>query len=232
MIGWTIGCLDLFSMHTRRLKAQRQGLFQVEPKSGLNPIKASTDKRFLRIVARMSIGILALMVSACTTIGAQNRLSGEACLEKEIQRLENLPEKKTITTLDQQRITLGDFSGTTPMSFPGCILPYKFYYWRNETKEVFSKHLHHHIKHQIRAYYNLTSTCFPEKREAARLYGDVAEFYDVNRTFMGFAVYLGQGLYCPLPYSGYEGSSSLEAAAIFRVKGKNEDTNLNERKEG
>lgn len=204
----------------------------MRPNFGLHPIKVSTIKRFLLIFSWVPIGILILLTSACTTTGLQNRPQGNACLEKEIQRLENLPEKKAITTLDQQKIYLGEFSGTSSPRLPGCILPYKFYHWRNEVKEVFSKHFNHSIKHQIRAYYNLTSTCYPEKRGAAQPYGDVAEFYDVNRTFMGFAVYLGQGLYCPLPYSGYDGPNSLEATAIFWKKGKHEDINVNERKEG
>ena len=90
-----------------------------------------------------------------------------------------------------------------PFSQLGCTLPYKFYHWNHEVLEVSSKALKRDVQHKVRAYYNLTSTCYPEKRDDGQVYGDVAEFYDENATFMGFAIYLGQGLYCPLPHSGY-----------------------------
>ena len=168
----------------------------------------------------------------CTSGRLKKQVFGDDCLAKEIKRLEGLPEKQVITTLDGQRIRLDDFFNLSPLAHPGCFLPSKFYYWRSEVREVFSNSLGGTIRHKIRAYYNLTSTCYPEKRQERLSYGDVAEFYDRDFTFMGFAVYVGQGLYCPLPHAGYEGPASLEAATIFRSTGNKANSILNERKEG
>jgi hypothetical protein len=52
------------------------------------------------------------------------------------------------------------------------------------------------------------STCYPDRKDPGQTHGDVAEFYDEKEGFMGLAVYMGAGLYCPLPYSGYKGTDS------------------------
>jgi hypothetical protein len=149
---------------------------------------------------------------SCVHSSLPKRVFGQPCLDSEIQRLDNLPEKQIVTTLDSQQIHLSDFDPAHPFSQLGCTLPYKFYHWNHEVLEVSSKALKRDVQHKVRAYYNLTSTCYPEKRDDGQVYGDVAEFYDENATFMGFAIYLGQGLYCPLPHSGYAGPGSIEVA--------------------
>ena len=65
------------------------------------------------------------------------------------------------------------------------------------------------IQHRVRVYYNLMSTCHPDRIDPGRTHGDVAEFYDEKGEFMGLAVYMGKGLYCPLPFSGYKDTDSL-----------------------
>ena len=158
-----------------------------------------------------------MMNFACAQGGTVRRAAGEACLQREIRRLASLPEKEVITTLDGQRINLNNFLNTSSLNQPGCSLPYKFYHWPSETKDADSRGRHRTIQHRIRAYYNLTSTCYPEKRETGRVYGDVAEFYDEDLVFMGFAIYVGNGLYCPLPHAGYTGPASLEAANNIKI---------------
>ena len=37
-----------------------------------------------------------------------------------------------------------------------------------------------------------------------KTHGDVTEFYDGNGKFMGLAVYMTDGQYCPIPYDGYK----------------------------
>lgn len=157
---------------------------------------------------RIMLPLFSILVAtyACTNSLVLRR-SGETCLESEIERLEGLPEKQLITTLDGQEINLEIFFAMSSSNPPGCSLPHKFYYWYNDVKEISSKALERKVSHQIRAYYNLMSTCYPERIDVGRIYGDVAEFYDEQGAFMGFAVYLGYGLYCPFPYSEYTGPS-------------------------
>lgn len=93
--------------------------------------------------------------------------------------------------------------------FPDCVLYPKFYHWINEIKEMAAQTSRGIVRHRIRTYYNLLSTCYPDRIDPGRTHGDVAEFYDEKGAFMGLAVYMGKGLYFPLPYSGYHGSESL-----------------------
>ena len=79
----------------------------------------------------------------------------------------------------------------------------KFYYWESEVREITSKSTQGMVDHKIRCYHNCFSTCCPEKRDKRAKYGDVAEFYDQKGEFMGIVVYIGEGSYCSLPYSGY-----------------------------
>ena len=52
--------------------------------------------------------------------------------------------------------------------------------------------------------HNCLSTFCPESCDPRKTHGDVAEFYDQKGTFMGLAVYMGNGEYCSLPYDGYK----------------------------
>jgi hypothetical protein len=148
--------------------------------------------------------IFLITAHACTIFDVSEKFYGETCLEFEIERLDNLPKRQFLRTLDGQEINLDEFFSMSFFLQPGCSLPHKFYYWHNEVKEIYSRALEKEVKHKIRAYYSLMSTCYPEKIDDGRIYGDVAEFYNEEGIFMGFSVYIGHGLYCPLPYSGYK----------------------------
>jgi hypothetical protein len=81
----------------------------------------------------------------------------------------------------------------------------KFYYWENKVKEIESESTHGWVRHKVRMYYNLMSTCYPDKVNPGRDHGDVFESYDPEGRFMGLGVYMGDGMYVTLPYSSYKG---------------------------
>lgn len=60
------------------------------------------------------------------------------------------------------------------------------------------------VKHKIRCYHNPLSIFCPELYDPQKTHGDVAEFYDRDGIFMGLAVYMGDGKYCPLPHLVYK----------------------------
>ena len=109
-----------------------------------------------------------------------------------------------LITLDGQEIELDEFFHMCH-SMPLCSLPDKFYHWKNEVKSTVSKRPDGEVIHKIRIYFNYLSTCKPERIDPQKTHGDIAEFYDENGEFMGLAVYTGNGLYFPLPYSKYGG---------------------------
>lgn len=115
-----------------------------------------------------------------------------------------LPSRSHLQTLDGQNVLLKPFFLACEAMSPLCALFEKFYYWENETKVVISNTPHGKVKHKIRCYYNCLSTCCPRMCDPLKTHGDVAEFYDEKGIFMGLAVYMGKGLYCPLPYRDYQ----------------------------
>jgi hypothetical protein len=135
------------------------------------------------------------------TVQPHNRLE-EAV--KRLLEIRSLPDMKYLHTLDGQYVLLNEFHAKCHYLFPQCCLFEKFYYWQNEIKKVFSNTKNGVIQHKIRCYYNCLSTCCPKSCDPRKTHGDVAEFYDRNGNFMGLAVYMGDGKYCPLPYDGYK----------------------------
>ena len=123
---------------------------------------------------------------------------------KRIEEIQTLPRMKYLNTLDGQNILLSEFYCNCQNLFPQCCLFEKFYYWQSEIREEVSKSKNGLIKHKIRIYHNCFSAFCPENSDPLKTHGDVAEFYDRNGYFMGLAVYMGEGKYCPLPYQGYE----------------------------
>jgi hypothetical protein len=107
---------------------------------------------------------------------------------------------KYLQTLDGQQILLAEIFATCLSNWPMCVLYEKFYYWQTEVKEIKSNTPRGEIQHKIRMYHNCLTTCDPEGCDPRKTHGDVAEFYDENGCFMGLAVYMGEGLYCPLPF--------------------------------
>lgn len=123
---------------------------------------------------------------------------------KRIIEIRSLPDMKYMHTLDGQNVLLDEFYAKCDYLFPQCCLFQKFYYWQSEIREVVSNTENGVIKHKIKCYYNCLSTFCPESCDPRKTHGDVAEFYDQRGKFMGIAVYMGLGKYCPLPYSGYK----------------------------
>ena len=123
---------------------------------------------------------------------------------RRILEIRSLPDMKYFYTLDGQYVLLKEFHAKCHYLFPQCCLFEKFYYWQNEIKEVVSKTEKGAVKHKIRCYHNCLSVYCPKSYDPRKTYGDVAEFYDQNGKFMGLAVYIGDGKYCPLSYDGYK----------------------------
>ena len=118
--------------------------------------------------------------------------------------IKSLPDKKYLYTLDGQNVFLNEFYTKCLCLFPMCNLFEKFYYWQSEIREEVSNIENGEIKHKIRCYNNCLSTFCPESCDPRKTHGDVAEFYDQSGKFMGLAVYMGNGEYCSLQYSGYQ----------------------------
>ena len=136
-----------------------------------------------------------------------NGIQHKSCLDQAIKKIieiRSLPERKYLRTLDGQDILLEEFYCKCLYLFPLCSLFIKFYYWQSEIREVVSHTENGTIKHKIRCYYNCLSTFCPNSKHPRKTHGDVAEFYDQVGKFMGIAVYMGNGKYCSLPFSGYK----------------------------
>lgn len=129
-----------------------------------------------------------------------------SCMDKAIERIiiiRSMPELEYLHTLDGKDVALNEFYEKCYRFHPKCCLFSKFYYWRNEIKEITSISINGPIKHTIKCYYNCLSTYCSKKCDTRKTHGDVAEFYDYRGIFMGLATYMGNGKYCPLLYSGY-----------------------------
>ena len=118
--------------------------------------------------------------------------------------IRSFPTLHYLHTLDGQNVLLNEFYVKSLIHFPSCLLYKKFYYWLSEIREVVSKTENGDIRHTIRCYNSCRSTFCPEMSDPLKTHGDVAEFYDRNGNFMGLGVYMGDGKYCSLPYSGYQ----------------------------
>ena len=159
----------------------------------------------------LSQAAIALLVAGCVFFGCASRpvasqSSTEDCIGEVSRRIRQAPEKEYLHTLDGQAVRLQDFFNQCQDSAPDCILFAKFYHWENEVVKVISRTDKGTVEHEIRAYYNPLSICRPQNIHPGRTHGDVAEFYDPQGRFMGLAVYMGQGQYFLLYYSGYSHS--------------------------
>ncbi|MEJ2025085.1 MAG: hypothetical protein P8Y00_08735, partial [Deltaproteobacteria bacterium] len=144
-----------------------------------------------------------LLLSLNTLLSEDNKKSLHAAVDR-IKEIRSLPEKQFLQTLDGQSVLLEEFHTKCLCLFPSCILFEKFYYWKSEIREVVSHTANGEIKHKIRYYRSCLSRLCPTFSDPHKTHGDVAEFYDQKGEFMGLAVYMGNGKYCSLPYSGYE----------------------------
>ena len=156
------------------------------------------SKAFLAIAISFLIPVA--IMSPLVSARAQEKTLNSYCLDCSIKRIRSLPELKYLQTLDGQQIPLNEIFAACMSNWPMCILYEKFYYWRAEITEIISKTPRGEIKHKIRIYHNCLATCYPERCDPGKTHGDVAEYYDEKGSFMGIAVYMGMGLYCPLPW--------------------------------
>ena len=173
-----------------------------------------------KIVWCFCLTIIPTFWLGCAGVIPQKKHSPEECVERLDESLRAAPIKAYLVTLDNQHVPLQEFFSSCARNYPYCVLYSKFYWWENEIKEIVSKADSGVITHKIRVYYNLLSSCYPERVHPLRTHGDVAEFYDENGQFMGLAVYMGQGYYCPLPYSKYEKKDRLNS--LFSLSSVNQ----------
>ena len=154
----------------------------------------------------LAISFLILLSIIFTFISAkaQDLSQDSNCLDISIMRIRSLPELKYLQTLDGQQVPLDEIFATCLSNWPMCVLYEKFYYWQTEVREIISNTPRGEIQHKIRIYNNCLSTCYPKRCDPRKTHGDVAEFYDENGRFMGLAVYMGEGMYCSLPYDEYQ----------------------------
>ena len=137
---------------------------------------------------------------------SDNKQPGD-CLDKAVKRMKEiiaLPDKKYLQTLDGQDVLLNEFNDKCLYLWPQCSLFKKFYYWQSNIKEEVANTKNGVKRHKIRCYFDCLSAFCPESCDPLKTHGDIAEFYDGNGNFMGLAVYMGDGQYCPLPYDGYK----------------------------
>ena len=152
------------------------------------------------------IAILFFLFYSKPLLSGDNKQAAN-CLDQAVRRIieiRSLPELKILSTLDGQSVLLDEFYGKSLSLFPKCSLYTKFYYWQSEIREVVSNTENGMIKHKIKCYNNCLSTFCPNSCDPRKTHGDVAEFYDQVGKFMGIAVYMGNGKYCSLPFSGYK----------------------------
>jgi hypothetical protein len=147
-----------------------------------------------------------LILISCALHVAKGKLSSDECIDRLAEQIESKPMQTHLETLDGQKVILSDFFQLCLSHSPPCSLPDKFYYWKNEVKSITSETPDGPVSHKIRIYYNYLSTCRPDLSDPQKTHGDIAEFYNKYGEFMGLAIYVGDGLYWPLPYSKYSGS--------------------------
>jgi|WetSurSiteA1Bulk_404760.scaffolds.fasta_scaffold31755_1 hypothetical protein len=131
------------------------------------------------------------------------------CIDEMAASIEAKPGLYVILTLDGQIVDLEEFFDRCDRNNPKCALYRKFYFWPNKVITIESPSIAGIVSHRIRAYYSPSSICYPERVNPLRIYGDVAEFYDIQDEFMGIAVYMGEGNYFPLPFSRYTNNSGI-----------------------
>ena len=142
---------------------------------------------------------------SCARVAPSSDLPPQDCLRQAQARIEGMPVWDCLPTLDGQCVPLRPFFDACATLWPDCVLYAKFYHWESEVAEIISPTPRGPVSHRVRMYHNILHACDPEYQDARRTHGDVAEFYDESGRFMGLAVYMGQGVYCPLPAADRQG---------------------------
>ncbi len=141
---------------------------------------------------------------SCARVAPSAEPLPEDCLRRAQARIEAMPVRDCLPTLDGQCVPLQPFFDACSALWPNCVLYAKFYHWESEVTEIISPTPRGPVSHRVRMYHNILHACEPGYQDARRTHGDVAEFYDELGRFMGLAVYMGQGVYCPLPAADRE----------------------------
>lgn len=148
--------------------------------------------------------VLFLLINNCATIFSIGKVDPKGCVEAAIEKIESLPQKEYLLTLDGQNILLEEFFEECFNHQPHCTMYKKYYYWKSEVREISSNSLAGPLAHKVRVYYSPMSECYPKDSDPGKTHGDVAEFYDEEGSFMGLAVYAGEGKYFVINHSGYK----------------------------
>jgi len=157
----------------------------------------------MRIYTLIGLIVIFLLINSCSTTFSIKKIDSERCVEATIKRIDSLPQKEYLRTLDGQNILLEEFFTECLNHQPYCSLYKKFYYWKNEVKEIISNSSVGPLTHKTRMYYSPMSECYPGEANLDKTHGDVVEVYDEEGVFMGLAVYAGEGNYYVIRYSGY-----------------------------
>jgi hypothetical protein len=163
-------------------------------------MRSTPPTPFLSIACLSSLCLVFYVVLGWTQIETRD----SNCLERSVEQIRSLPDLNYLRTIDGQLVSLEGIFSTCDSNWPMCCLYRKFYYWQAEIIEIISDSPRGRFTHKIRVYYNPLTICCPERGDPGKTHGDVAEFYDENGTFMGIAVYMGNGMYCPLPNENYQ----------------------------
>ncbi len=138
-------------------------------------------------------------LAGCASVSSSAESPPGDCLRRAQARIEAMPARDCLPTLDGQCVPLQPFFDACAALWPNCVLYAKFYHWESEVVEITSPTPHGPVGHRVRIYHSILHACDPDYQDVQRTHGDVAEFYDQTGRFMGLAVYMGQGVYCPLP---------------------------------
>lgn len=156
----------------------------------------------VKLTVRLLVILTVLGLAGCSGIASPGGSGPEDCLRVAKARLDRTPPWDCLPTLDGQCVSLKRFYDACSALWPDCVLYEKFYLWDSEVTEIVSYPRRGPVSHRVRMYHNILHTCRPDHHDVQRTHGDVAEFYDEVGRFMGLAVYMGQGVYCPLPLPG------------------------------
>ena len=149
-------------------------------------------------------GLSLVWLAGCSWPAAPAGDAVDRCIRETSRAIQAQPARDCLETLDGRCVPLQPFMDRCAALWPDCVLFPKFYHWPSRVEERVSPTPAGPVRHQIRSYSNLRSACDPAYVDPGRTHGDVVEFYDAQGRFMGLAVYMGNGLYTPLPYEEQE----------------------------
>ena len=155
-------------------------------------------KIFSKVLVLFLLTVLIFVVCGFSVMTDSEKHSLRNCLINAKRDIDAKPELSVIKTIKGKDIDLSRFKIYEQYRM---FLPEKFYYWKSEIREAVSElTMKGIVKHKVRAYFNLVNKCRPDLMDVEARFGDVAEIYDEDEEFMGLVLYVGHGMYLPLPY--------------------------------